>query len=311
MRKRTSLAFAGSIAAVMFLALVNPATVSAAKDNSDLLWGYESETLNSRVLSYRIGPPVTQEADCVPFPGMREGRGISYDPLSGNLWITHTNAFTGQGDGFIHQIVPPDVDPACPEVETIPFGDGPGGAIQDDIGALDADTDSKHLWAAGLRPVGGMSFLYLVNRNTGEILQSCWIPFRGANALDNDEGNDSLAAMHDPRQPGSAKLLLTDAGGENTTPDSLALIEQSACHGGQQVTPVAEFSKDHGMSGIDFEWPGLLNTDSEELFNNGAPPFGTSTSHGPWGNTDVMEDITLCGFRATFGGRGNDMCRHP
>ena len=90
--------------------------------------------------------------------------------------------------------------------------------------------------------------------------------------------------------------------------NTLALIEQSACHGGQQVTPAAEFPKDHG---IDFEWPGLLNTDSENLLNNGAPPFATSTDHGPWGNTDVMEDITLCGFRATFGGRGNDMCAYP
>ncbi len=312
---RRTLAFSGPMAAIMLLALVNPTTVSAGgNSNSDLLWGYEAQATNSRVLSYRIGPPVTQEAQCVPVPApaAREGKGISYDPLSGNLWITHVTPMTGQGDGLIHQIVPPEVNPACPEVTAIPFGDGPGGPIQDDIGALDADTDSKHLWAAGLRPVGGMSFLYLVNRNTGEILQSCWIPFRGGSIGTNTEtGNDTLATIHDPRQPGSAKLLLTDAGGENTSPNSLALIEQSDCHGGQQVTPVAEFPKDHGMSGIDFEWPGLLNTDSEELFNEGPPPFATSNSHGPWGNTDDMEDITLCGFRATFGGRGNDMCQYP
>jgi hypothetical protein len=301
------------MAAIMFLALVNPATVAAAPpgNNSDLLWGYEGATMNSRVLSYRIGPPVVAGPECVPAPGMRSGRGISYDPLSGNLWITHINSITGNGDGLIHQIVPPNVDTACPEVKTIPFGDGPGGAIQDDIGALDADTDSKHLWAAGHRPVGGMSFLYLVNRNTGEILQSCSIPFQGGGPGANDMGNDTLATIHDPRQPGSAKLLLTDAGGEETTSNMLFLIEQSACHGGQEVTPVAEFEKNNPMSGIDFEWPGLLNTDSDELFNDGAPPFATSTSHGQWGNTDAMEDITLCGFRATFGGRGNDMCRHP
>ena len=306
---RRSLALVLSIAAIMFMALGSSAPVGAAPggNNSDLLWGYEASAVNNaRVLSYRIGPPVVAGPTCVP-QGSRNGRGISYDPLSGNLWITHVSFPGFAGDGLIHQIVPPNVDPACPEVKTLPFGDGPGGAIQDDIGALDADTDSKHLWAAGYNPVGGnQSWFYLVNRNNGKILHSCWIPFRGGGV-----GNDTLSTIHDPSLPGSTKFLLTDAGENLTVPNSLALIEQSACTGGQQVTPVAEFSKTQGMTGIDFEWPGLLNTDGARLFNNGAPPFGTAVNHGPWGNTTQIEDISLCGFRATFGGRGNDMCRHP
>jgi hypothetical protein len=64
------------------------------------------------------------------------------------------------------------------------------------------------------------------------------------------------------------------------------------------------------VTGIDFEWPGLLNTDLFNLWNNGDQPFTSSTFIGPTDAPFGLEDISLCGFRAKFGGDGNDMCRY-
>jgi len=279
------------------------------------LWGNEA---GPRILQYTVIPGVVPGPTCIPAHGaglatQQNGRGVAFDPLDGNLWNT-TLAFAAfAGDGYIHKNTPP---PKCAPVTDIPFGDGPGGTIQDDIGALDVDEATKHIWAAGYKPVLVVnvlrSYLYLVNRNNGKILQSCWIPFRGGGV-----GNDTLAVYRNPSLPGSSKYLLTDAGEVTTVPNSLALIDQSDCHGGQQVTPVMEFPKTTpgpfgvGVSGIDMEWPGLLNTNLPQLFNNGDQPFTTPTLVGNWGNVFDMEDISLCAFRGAFGGDGNDHCPYP
>jgi len=281
---------------------------------SHTLWGSEAALAGARILQYTVIPGVVPGPTCVPahgagFPVQQNGRGIAFDPLDGNLWNTTVVSGTFNGDGFIHKNTPP---PACKVVTDIPFGDGPGGTVQDDIGALDVDEATKHIWAAGYQPVLVAnvlrSYIYLVNRNNGHILQSCWIPFRGGG-----EGNDTLAVYRNPSLPGSSKYLLTDAGELTTVPNSYALIDQSDCHGGQAVTPVMEFPKTtpFGVSGIDMEWPGLLNTNLFQLYNNGDQPFTTPTLLGNWGNTGAMEDISLCGFRGKFGGDGNDFCPYP
>jgi len=44
-----------------------------------------------------------------------------------------------------------------------------------------------------------------------------------------------------------------------------------------------------GVTGIDFEWPGLLETDvlaDSFLYNNFDQPFATSSTYGPWGDHD-------------------------
>jgi hypothetical protein len=277
------------------------------------LWGYNAAATAAPLHQYTIGPtggaPVVQNATCVPthtagFAVSQNGRGVAFDPLDANLWNTHVNAVF-IGDGFIHKNTPP---PACTPVTSIPFHDGPGGTVQDDIGALDVDEATKHIWAAGYKPIALIgpppalaSFFYKVNRNTGEVIDSCWIPFRGGGV-----GNDTLAVFRSTKFPGSSKYFLTDAGEDNTVPNSLALIDQADCHDGLQVTPVAEFPKTNGMTGIDFEWPGLLSTNLFTFFNNGDAPFAAST---PIGATNgLVEDISLCAFRAKFGGDGNDKC---
>ena len=112
--------------------------------------------------------------------------------------------------------------------------------------------------------------------------------------------------------PGSGKYLLTDAGGLTTSPDSLAVIDTSDCRGGAVVTPVAEFPKTAPMLGIDFEWMGLPSTDEVTLRNHGGtPPFAGFVVAGAWGNSVTVVDISACGFRATFGGSGDDMCPYP
>jgi hypothetical protein len=283
---------------------------------SRILWGYEA-SLTARLLAYNIGPPVTPIANCFPDPvaigAVSNGRGVAFDPLDGNLWITRLTGFIG--DGFIHKVTPPNVTPGiCPRVDVIPFGDGPGGVIQDDIGALDVDEATKHIWAAGYTPrlvpaVPGLrSFIYLVNRNNGSIIRFCHVPFGGGGV-----GNDTLSVFRATDLPGSSKYLLTDAG-EPVTPNNgntLLVIDQADCHSGAAVTPVAMVPKSVPMTGIDFEWPGLLSTTLTTLHDHDDFPFTANTFLGFMSPSGSVEDISLCGFRAVWEGDGiggNDRC---
>ena len=278
------------------------APLPAGPSRDPIVWGYEASAGVSRILAYDVGPGVTPVADCMPpgTPGISNGRGLAYDPQDGNLWysaVTFDGSFAG--DGFIRKTTPPQTG-SCTLVTQIPFGDGPGGTLQDDIGAIDIDGESRHLWVAGynLRNVNGerRSYLYLVNRNNGSIMRSCWLPW-GSGGI----GNDTLTYARLDGLPGSGQYLLTDAGEVHTLPDSLAVIDVNDCKGGARVTPVASYPKVVGMSGIDFEWPGLLATDNAELFNLGGPPFSSASSYGMWGNTSDMEDITVCAAKAQLG----------
>ena len=274
--------------------------------NSTLLWGYEANFAASRLLSYNIGPPVVPGPSCIPDP-TANGRGVAFDPLDGNLWITRLTGFVG--DGLIHKVIPPNAPGGCTQVKVIPFGDGPGGVIQDDIGALDIDQASKQIWAAGWLPItvaGGplRNYFYLVNRSNGQIIQSCFTP---ANVLNGFGLNDSLTYARLKGLPGSGQYLLTD-GGAFFGGSPLEVIDTASCHDGKEATVVATFNTTHGVTGIDFEWPGLLSTDGiGTFFNDGDQPFASTT---PLGSNTVpfMADISLCAFRAKFGGDGNDMC---
>ena len=276
-------------------------------NNGTLLWGYEANFGGSRILSYNIAPYFPGPA-CTPDP-IANGRGVAFDPLDGNLWTSRLTGFIG--DGLIHKVVPPNVAPGtCPQVNVIPFGDGPGGLIQDDIGALDVDQGSKQIWAAGYAPIlVGLSlrnYFYLVNRNNGKIIQSCYTPANVANGLGF---NDTLSYARLKGLSGSGQYLLTD-GGEFFAGVPLEVIDTASCHDGKEATVVTTFNTAHGVTGIDFEWPGLLSADvfSNSLYNDGDQPFAASTLIGPTGALFGLEDISLCGFRAKFGGGGNDMC---
>jgi hypothetical protein len=294
--------------------LADPVTLPPGPpgNNSTLLWGYEANFVASRILSYDITTGA-QGSTCVPDLAAGgpdgNGRGLAYDPLDGNLWTTRLTFFTG--DGLIHKVTPPNVTPTtCVQVGVIPFGDGPGGTIQDDIGALDVDQGSKHIWAAGYFPISilfgpARNYFYLVNRNNGRILQSCWTP---SNPEPEDQFNDSLTYARLKGLPGSGQYLLSDVGEYFGSP--LRVLDTSSCHDGREVTIVALFPTDHGITGLDFEWPGLINTDLHNLWNNGDKPFTTSTFIGETNTPFGLEDVSLCAFRAKFGGDGNDMCRY-
>jgi DNA-binding beta-propeller fold protein YncE len=279
-------------------------------NGSTLLWGYEANFGLSRILSYDIATGA-QGATCVPDPAAGgpdgNGRGVAFDPLDGNLWTTRLTFFTG--DGLIHKVTPPNETPGtCVQVDVIPFGDGPGGTVQDDIGALDVDQGSRHIWAAGYFPISVLlgparNYFYLVNRNNGKIIQSCWTL---ANPEPEDQFNDSLTYARLKGLPGSGQYLLTDGGEFFGTP--LKVIDTSTCHNGREATIVANFPTDHGITGLDFEAPGLINTDLHNLYNNGDKPFTTSTFIGSTNAPFGLEDVSLCAFRAKFGGDGNDMC---
>src|SRR2546427_685320 len=112
----------------------------------------------------------------------------------------------------------------------------PGGMIQDDIGALDLDQGSKHIWAAGYAPiiVGGgdpRNYFYLVNRNNGKIIQSCYIPANVTNGLGF---NDSLTYARLTGLPGSGEYLMTDSG-EFFAGAPLKVSDTASCHDGKDA----------------------------------------------------------------------------
>jgi hypothetical protein len=279
---------------------------------SHLFWGYQAKFTAAQLYAFTFDP-YSLVATCVPsgpnIPAASNGRGVAFDPLDGNLWISRLTTFAG--DGQIHKVSPPNVTPGtCPEIETLTVHAKDGQPIQSDYGALDVDNKSKQIWAAGYSPVssGGAlrNYFYEINRNNGLILQSCFIP------VFSDGFNDSLAVMKQTNLPGSAQYLVTDGGEESTT---IKVIDQASCHGGNEATVVATTNTDHGVTGIDFEWPGLLNSDGSLLYNNGdfsSPLWGPGQLIGPTTTPifpfDNLEDISLCGYSATFGGGGSDHC---
>jgi len=82
------------------------------KSNSTLMWGYEASFGSARILTYNIAP-YAKGPNCVPDAeagGLTgNGRGVAFDPLDGNLWITRLDIFVG--DGLIHKVRPPNVTP--------------------------------------------------------------------------------------------------------------------------------------------------------------------------------------------------------
>jgi len=278
---------------------------------SHLLWGYEANFSNSMLHTYTFDP-YSVGPTCVPsgpnIPAASNGRGVAFDPIDGNLWISRLTGFTG--DQEIHKVTPPNVTPGtCPEIKTLFVHAKDGQPVQPDYGALDVDNKSKQIWAAGYSPVssGGAlrNYFYEVNRNNGLILQSCFIP------IFSDGFNDSLTVMKHTDLPGSAQQLVTDGGEFFGTTEKV--IDQASCHDGNEASVVATTNTDHAVTGIDFEWPGLLNVDTpigpQMIFNNGdfsSPLWGPGAAKGPTGTE--IEDISLCGYSATFGGDGSDHC---
>ena len=277
-------------------------------------WGYEASptSQNSRLTAYHATDGNPSFAECVPagdhIPANSIGRGVAYDPQDANLWISRIDDFF-RGDSRIHKVTPPNVTPGtCPEVDSllVHYDDGTPPE-QPGFGALDLDSSSKHIWATGFAPVtvdGEMrNYIYLVNRNNGQILRSCWLP-----AVDIFQFNDSLALARLPDLPGAGEYLLTDNGWFTGT-DPLLAIDTSDCHGGNEVTPVAQFPKTRGMTGIDFEGDGLLYVNIYQVFNAGDQPFDESLNVflGPTG-TSFTEDISACGYRARLGGQEKDDC---
>ena len=288
-------------------------------NKSSLYWGYSAQFVASPLSARLAVPGDPLVATCVPsgphIPLASNGRGVAFDPLDGKLWISRLTGFTG--DQRITKISPPNVTPGtCPEITSL-LVHYPGGVPpqQPDFGALDTDI-SKHIWAAGYIPVsinGTLrNYFYLVNRNNGLIIHSCYL-----NTVTTAPGNDSLTYARLSGLPGSGQYLITDNGTLSST-DPLLVIDKAQCHNGRQVTPVFSFPNPGaspgahagtGVTGIDFEWLGLLNTDGPfaRLFNNGNQPFTTATFLGPTAPPGTgFEDIALCGYRAKFGGDGHD-----
>jgi len=253
------------------------------------LWAYESNAPpTARIYQYDIATD-TFETSCLPTPS-GNGRAIAFDPQDSNLWY----AFIGPADGFIHKTTRP---PGCVHVTQIPFGDGPGGATQDDIGALDLEPGTNRLWAAGYTPVADRQVLYQVNASTGAILKACSVP----KALFDPGGNDTLAYTEQVGTLPAGSYLLTDAGEFNTL-DPLQVVDASSAapYAGPEFVPpcivVATFDPPVGVTGIDVEDPppnDLIATDTQLIYDFGDAPYTLVGAVMPATPADSLEDITL------------------
>lgn len=262
------------------LALAPRASAAIAAPGTTL-YGYETageEALGTgRILSYDIGADSLGPANnCTPAP-TGNGRAISYDPIDGNLWYAYLNELGGDGIGLILKETPPSTTNTCSTVGYIPFGDGPGGTIQDDVGAIDVDPDDGNLWVAGFyTDTDGNADFYKVDRSTGAILQECKMPSPSGQPA----GNDSLTVAKLSGQPGSGKYLLTDGGDLFTATNSLLAIDTASCTGGAVVTPVTTYNPTvtMGFSGLDYEQDQLIATNTQTIFSQGGQPFDTTGS---------------------------------
>jgi SdrD B-like protein len=294
---RGLLAFAASLLAG--LAFVAPASADHAAPGTPL-WGIEVSGdeefpgADGNIRNYDIAAD-TAGPKCKPNP-TNNGRGVAYDPVDGNLWYSflHPPPEVGPflGDGLIHKATPPSASNTCTSIGSIPFGDGPGGSIQDDIGAIDVDPDDANLWVAGHYPRdngdGGDALFYKVDRSTGAILQSCSTPFAGLGG-----GNDTLAVAKLSGLSGSGKYLLTDAADESFG-EPLLVLDTAACTGGAAVTPVTSYDlppTKGGLTGIEYVQDRLITSTGLTIQNLGPPPFATSEASMMTGT--FLEDITV------------------
>jgi Bacterial Ig-like domain (group 1) len=253
------------------------------------LWAYQANVPpTARIYQYDIGTDMF-EADCLPTPS-GNGRAIAFDPQDSNLWY----AFIGPPDGYIHKTTRP---PGCRHVTQIPFGDGPGGVTQDDIGALDLDPGSNRLWAAGYTPVANRQVLYEVNTSNGAILRACSV----AKALFDPGGNDTLAVTHEITGLTDGTYLVTDAGEFNTL-DPLQVVDAAsatAYTGPAGVPPcaiVTSFDPPVGVTGIDFLDPpfnDLIATDQNLIYDFGNAPYLLTEALMPAVPGTGLEDISV------------------
>jgi len=187
----------------------------------------------------------------------------------GNTFVFHTPTISFQGDGQIHKTSIPG---ACTPGVSIPFGDGPGGSIQDNVGALDIDPDDGHLWVAGNRVLFGQSWFYKLNRTNGAVLQSCTVP-----AADISGGNTTLAVAKLPGLSGSGTYLLTDAAESDPYSEELLAADVASCVGGGSADIVTTYQI-MPTTGIDFEGGKLISVLLHTIYDLGGPPFNSINS---------------------------------
>ena len=181
----------------------------------------------------------------------------------------------------------------------------PRPTIGGDLDVPDVDADFQKILSTSPQPLASSALAGAMSSGNGLILQSCWIPA----PLNPFQPNNSLSYARLPGLPGSGQYLITD-NDELFNGSPLLVIDTADCHNGRPVTPVAQYAKARGMTGIDFEWMGLIYTEVFQFWNGGDQPFADNTYLGLNGTT-YMEDISVCGFRAKFGGGGNDGCPYP
>ena len=294
-RALTRLLTAGALVAFGAVAWSGSAFASHAPPETKL-WGYEAAAADARILQYDIGTD-TFDTSCVPLPGASNGRGIAFDPRlapAGGLWITRVAPGTFAGDGLIHKVGLP---PSCPNLGSIPFGDGPGGQVPDDIGALDLDPDTGNLYAAeyisGLLGKDPVSTLYEVEENTGAIIRACNLPTADQN------GNDTLAVVKDHPGLPPGKYLVTDNGEFSTTAQFVIPVTSMGPYtppaGAPDCQIVATGNTPGGRTGIDFEPVSndMIATDLGQIFDQNGFPWGTTQASMSAAPSSQIEDITL------------------
>jgi hypothetical protein len=313
-RRKRLRAILTSVAAATFAAM--PLSTSAfagpGVPGHSHVWGYEAG-FASRLLEYNIDPTtstITPGPFCVPVP-TGNGRAVAHDPaappqppFAGGevLWYQ----FLGNNAGRIFKATPPSAVPPCEPRGSIPFGEGLGPPNQDNIGAMDLDTDDTNiLWVAGYIAVPATGFpefggpykmLFKVDKTNGQILGRC----------KSDRGNVANDTLTVANLPTVGKVLLTDffdpGNGILHAVDPASITGPPAPAPAPDCRIVATYTTPVAETGI--EWgtipkptpappeESLLATDLFNWFDLDQPPFATAR---PMGSTAgaLVEDISL------------------
>jgi hypothetical protein len=313
-RRWARLSLGVAAAALMLLTQPTGAFGGPGVPGHSHVWGYEAAFGAARLLEYNIDPTtstITPGPFCVPVPS-GNGRAVAHDPnappqppFAGGevLWYQF---FATPGTGRIFKATLPSALPPCQPRGSIPFGEGPGPPNQDNIGAMDLDTDDTNiLWVAGYGAVpasgypefgGQYKILFKVDKTNGQILGRC----------KSDRGNIANDTLTVANLPTVGKVLLTDffdpGNGILDAVDPASITGPPAPAPAPDCRIVATYTTPVLETGI--EWgtipkptpappeESLLATDLFNWFDLDQPPFATAR---PMGSTAgaLVEDISL------------------
>jgi len=249
------------LAAIMLLlpTISNRSVYAAHLGTSSDVWGIEAAVI-AKIHHFDPSTDTATPISRVPILSMENGRGMASDGT--NLW--YSILIQGfHGDGKIHKIAPN----GGPDISTIP---DPFGFNGSGIDALDFDS-AGYLWAISSYPIqlatdpDPKAKILKIDSNTGTVLSSCDITFRGSGPA----GTFAIV---------NGKILTHGDGQLNHVNE----YHPPSGIGGYCVPTGNVFNLPVTARGIDTDSAGnLLVSDVHTLYNLGSAPYSSILASQP------------------------------